>query len=65
MDKVLIWFDGKYYYNMCVVCGELYPVYKVENHIIYNLKKKCKCGEREGNTSLFFLLSQNICNKFR
>lgn len=46
MDKVLIWFDGKYYYNMCAVCGELYPVYKVENHIIYNLKKKCKCGER-------------------
>lgn len=46
MDKALVWFDGKYYYNMCVVCGELYPVYKVENHIIYNLKKRCKCGER-------------------
>ena len=44
MDKVLVWFDGKYYYNMCVVCGELYLVYKVEN--LYNLKKKCKCGER-------------------
>lgn len=46
MDKALVWFDGKYYYNMCAICGELYPVYKVENHIIYNLKKKCKCGER-------------------
>ena len=32
MDKVLVWFDGK-------VCGEY--------HIIYNLKKKCKCGEKK------------------
>ena len=42
MDKVLVWFDGKHYYNICAVCGELYPIYKVEDHIIYNLKKKCK-----------------------
>lgn len=41
MDKV---FDGKHYYN---ICGELYPIYKVEDHIIYNLKKKCKCGEKK------------------
>lgn len=39
MDKVLVWF----YYNICAVCGE----YKVEDHIIYNLKKKCKCGEKK------------------
>lgn len=38
MDKVLVWFDGKHY---------LYPIYKVEDHIIYNLKKKCKCGEKK------------------
>lgn len=43
MDKVLVWFDGKHY----SVCGELYPIYKVEDHIIYNLKKKCKCGEKK------------------
>lgn len=43
MDKVLVWFDGKHYYNS----GELYPIYKVEDHIIYNLKKKCKCGEKK------------------
>lgn len=30
MDKV----DGKHYYNICAVCGELYPIYKVEDHII-------------------------------
>ena len=43
MDKVLVWFDGKHYYNICAVCGELYPIYKVEDHIIYNLKKlKCQ-----------------------
>lgn len=47
MDKVLVWFDGKHYYNICAVCGELYPIYKVEDHIIYNLKKKCKCGEKK------------------
>lgn len=23
------------------------PIYKVEDHIIYNLKKKCKCGEKK------------------
>lgn len=40
MDKVLVWFDGKHYYN-------IYPIYKVEDHIIYNLKKKCKCGEKK------------------
>lgn len=39
MDKVLVWFDGKH----CAVCGELYPIYKVED----NLKKKCKCGEKK------------------
>ena len=39
MDKVLVWFDGKHYYNICAV--------KVEDHIIYNLKKKCKCGEKK------------------
>ena len=44
MDKVLVWFDGKHYYNICAVCGELYPIYK---DIIYNLKKKCKCGEKK------------------
>ena len=43
----LVWFDGKHYYNICAVCGELYPIYKVEDHIIYNLKKKCKCGEKK------------------
>lgn len=43
MDKVLVWFDGKHYYNICAV----YPIYKVEDHIIYNLKKKCKCGEKK------------------
>lgn len=35
MDKVLVWFDGKHYYNICAVYGELYPIYKVEDHIIY------------------------------
>lgn len=25
----------------------VYPIYKVEDHIIYNLKKKCKCGEKK------------------
>lgn len=38
--ETLVWFDGKHYYNICAVCGELYPIYKVEDHIIYNLKKK-------------------------
>ena len=39
MDKVLVWFDGKH--------AQSYPIYKVEDHIIYNLKKKCKCGEKK------------------
>lgn len=40
MDKVLV----------CIIiiyAQSVYPIYKVEDHIIYNLKKKCKCGEKK------------------
>ena len=35
MDKVLV----------CIII--IYAQSKVEDHIIYNLKKKCKCGEKK------------------
>lgn len=55
MDKVLVWFDGKHYYNICAVCGELYPIYKVEDHIIYNLKRSVNAERRSEFFSLFVI----------
>lgn len=35
--------------DVCIIIiyAQSYPIYKVEDHIIYNLKKKCKCGEKK------------------
>ena len=39
MDKVLV--------CIIIIYAQSVENYKVEDHIIYNLKKKCKCGEKK------------------
>lgn len=39
--------DGLMYHIGISLDRDLFHIYKVEDHIIYNLKKKCKCGEKK------------------
>ena len=33
--------------SIIIIYAQSVENYKVEDHIIYNLKKKCKCGEKK------------------
>lgn len=37
------WVDERYYYRVCLKCGKLYPVYKIESWGLIYLGAKCKC----------------------